>query len=170
MRQRFDEVHVVLPGLELREVREGVRADVDLVLRDVAASKQFTRYVAGSLTGTTRFSWQQVSAVVGQPVAAAPGGRVALSYVFTIAGVRVTAQVSAKPTLDAAGSLTLTETQVVVAGFQVPASVVQQIADSLVKPVSLGLPQGIKATAVSAEADGLTFTLSGRDVDVTALR
>ncbi len=170
LRLRFDEVHVVLPGLEVGQEGKPIRADVDLVLRDVAASRRFTRYVAGSLTGTTRFSWQQVSAVVGQDVSAAPGGRVALTYGFTIAGVRVTAQASAEPQLDASGSLYLTGVQVVVAGIQVPASIVKQIADSLLRPVPLGLPQGIGATRVTAEPDGLTFGLAGHDVDVTALR
>ena len=113
--QRFDEVHVGLPGLELKELGPGVRADVDLVLRNVTASERFTRYVAGSLTGSTRFSWAQVSAVVGQQITPAAGGRVALSYAFTIAGVKVTAQVSAKPDLDPAGALFLADPQVVVA-------------------------------------------------------
>ncbi len=169
-RQRFDEVHVVLPGIELKEVREGVRADIDLVLRDVVASKQFTRYVAGSLSGTTTFSWQQVSSVVGQPISAAPGGRVALTYAFTVAGIKLTAQVSAKPAINAAGALYLADPDVVVAGFQVPSTAVKQIADALLTPVPLGLPQGITATSVSAEPAGLTFALSGKNVDVTALR
>ena len=168
--QRFDEVHVVLPGLELKELGPGVRADVDLVLRNVTASERFTRYVAGSLTGSTRFSWAQVSAVVGQQITPAAGGRVALSYAFTIAGVKVTAQVSAKPDLDPAGALFLADPQVVVAGVQVPSAMVKQIADSLVKPVPLGLPQGIRATRVTAATEGLLIDLSGTDVDVTALR
>ena len=169
-RQRFDEVHVVLPGLELTEVGKGVRADVDLVFRDVAASERFTRYVAGTLTGRTRFSWQTVSAVVGQEITPAADGRVALSYRFAIAGVTVTAQVSAKPGVDAAGALVLSDPQVVVAGFQVPSTMVKQIADSLLKPVPLGLPQGIRATRLTAASDGLVIDLTGTDVDITAVR
>lgn len=168
--QRFDEVHVVLPGLQLAQDDKIVRADVDLVLRDVAVSERFTRYVAGSLTGTTRFSWQQVSAVIGQDVRPAAGGRVALSYGFTIAGVRVTAQVSAKPELDATGALYLTGIEVVVAGIQVPGSVVKQITDTLVRPIPLGLPRGIEATSVTAEESGVVFGLTGHGVDLTALR
>ena len=170
VKQRFDEVHVVLPGLELREVGQGVRADVDLVLRDVVASKQFTRYVAGTLTGTTRFSWQQLSAVVGQEITSAPGGRVALSYSFTIVGSKVTAQVSAKPELDSTGALFLSDPQIVLAGIQLPPALVKQVTDTLLQPVPLGLPQGIKATKVTADASGLVFELAGKDVDVTALR
>ena len=60
--------------------------------------------------------------------------------------------------------------QVVVAGVQVPSAMVKQIADSLVKPVPLGLPQGIRATRVTAATEGLLIDLSGTDVDVTALR
>ncbi len=169
IRQRFDDVHVVLPGVQLATFGTGVRADVGLVLEDVRVSDDFTRYVAGTLRGTTEFSWEQITAVVQHPVAPAQGGRVSITYEIMIAGFKTNANVSAKPAVDQAGSLILAEPAVVVAGIQVPAAVVKQISDALMKPINLGLPGSLRAVDVTASPMGLMVHLEGKDVDLSAL-
>ncbi len=169
VRQRFDHVRIVLPGLALDQVA-GVRTDLDVVLRDVTVRDGYATVVAGSLSGTSRFTWDQVSTAAGFPVAPASGGRVAASYRLTVAGLAVTAEVTARPTITSAGELTLVEPDVSVAGYALPPSLVQQVVDALIRPVSLPLPQGIRATEVEVRDEGLVVALTGTDVEVTALR
>ncbi len=170
LRQRFDQVHVVIPALPVKVLDTYLRPAIDVTLTDVVASDMFSTYVAGHLEGTATLPYDQLGSLAGN-VSITPVGTDKISAQITVpvAGTQIHGVVTAVPSIDSSGRLTFTSPTLSVAGITIPPAVVASVLTGVLQPIDLPLPGGIKATSASVTQNGLMVGIRGDDVNVTRL-
>lgn len=164
--QHFDDVRVSAPSVTLPS---GITVGVSAVLTDVTAASGMTKFVAGGVFAQATVAYSEVSTVVGHPVTWGGDGRLAVDMETGRSAVPMV-QVSVKPGVDSQSHLVLSEPKVTVANYTLPDAITRPLIAALVKPIDLGMPSSLSATAVDATEDGLIVTITGSDVDLTALK
>lgn len=123
---------------------------------------------AGQLKGSVTADWAEASRMIGVDLAhagtAEQPNRVAVTYQAALFGQEIPLQATAVPRIDqSSGRLKLDDVQASVAGHDLPQLLVERaLGDRLDR--DLPLPAGLRATGLTAGAEGLTVDVEGQNV------
>lgn len=136
---------------------------VDLTLTDVSPSTDQVR--ARSLTGTGRLAYPDLGRLADATITHAGGDRVAFERDVSFYGIDFRGRLTGVPLLDRADqTLTLTDTQLELAGVRIPDQATAALVERIVQPFAVPLPYGLRLDAVTPVADGLRVDVTGQDV------
>lgn len=161
-------VHVVADDLPASRRNQVPVAHADVVLEDVTTDDWFATATAAHATGTARIDYAALGDVAGLPLTYAGGGRVEAETSTSVLGVDLAARVSGTPALDvAAQTVSLVDTEVRVAGVQLPGGTADALVSAVTRPIPVTAPLvGLRLTALTPQDDGLHVSLEGSDVRV----
>jgi len=159
-------VHVVADDIPKSSRNQLPVAHADVVLEDVTSDDWFATATAAHAEGTARVDYAALGEVAGLPLTYAGGGRVEAQTSTSVFGLDLAARVSGTPTLDVgAQTVSLTDTEVRVAGVNLPGSTADALVAAVAKPIPVSGPLfGLHLTALTPEDDGLHVALAGDDV------
>ncbi len=139
-------------------------SSVVVTLRSVTVSRDFTSATAARTTATAGIDYADLSAALGVHVTYADAGRVRASASTTVAGVKVTGTVTARPVVRN-GALAFVSPQVDVNGVDVPPAAAEALAGVFGDPIPLsGLPYGLTVRSLRATASGIVLSVSARNL------
>ncbi|NNG19583.1 DUF2993 domain-containing protein [Naumannella sp. ID2617S] len=165
---RFNRVNVEAAGVRTGGDRPLTVRALHLQLGEVTTADNYRRITAGSLQGSAEVGWASVQEAAGVPVTPLPDGRVELTVSLSVLGQRAPVTLRGRPVLDVnEQSLRVREVQAELAGYQLPAAVVQRMVDQAVPSVPLNLPMGIRAESLQLTGEGPMLGLAGRNVVLT---
>lgn len=138
--------------------------EVDFTLRNVSPDTKVIK--AGSLSGTGRLAYADLSRLAQSEIKPVGGDRVAVErdievYGFTLKG-RLTAGLELN---QQAQSLSVRDPELDVAGVRVPDQATDAIVASIVQPFVVPLPYGLRLDAVTPTEDGVRVDVVGQDVE-----
>lgn len=159
-------VHVVADDIPRSDRSQVPVAHVDVVLDDVTTDDWFATATAAHAQGSARLDYAALGQVAGLPLTYVGGGRVEARTSTSVLGVDLAARVSGTPRLDvAAQTVSLADTEVRVAGVELPGSTADALVAAVAKPIPVSGPLfGLRLTGLTPEDDGLHVTLEGDDV------
>lgn len=161
----FDQIRASTTDVVTGSGQRSLRIDeISAKLRDVDVSRDFSRATAGTLRATGKIAFSDLSRALGLPVRYADGGRVVVSASATVAGQRVSGNVSAVPQI-VDQTLRFAQPRISVARGTVPQPVADALAAAFGAPLSLrGLPFGLTVQDVHADPDTLVITLAAANL------
>ncbi|MFI8522237.1 DUF2993 domain-containing protein [Streptomyces sp. NPDC085481] len=163
--KRLDEVEVKLTGVQATAGGRPVRiGELTAALRDVTVDDSYTSARAGSATGTALISYADLAAASGRDVQVAYGGNGKLKVTggVQILGRTLTRSVLSTVTLAGGDTIRVRADQVPGEGIPGLEGLVRARTD-FDRRIE-GLPQGMQLTKVEAREDGLTVSVTGKDV------
>ncbi|MET9372568.1 DUF2993 domain-containing protein [Streptomyces sp. NPDC002992] len=168
MDRRFDEVDVVLTGVEAtaggRKIRIG---EMTAALHDVTLNEDRTSARAGTVSGTALISYADLAAASEREVKVAYGGdgKVKVTGGVEILGRTVTRSVVSTVTLIDGNTIRVRADRVPGGGIPGLEDLVRQRTD-FDRQIG-GLPDGMKLEKVEAREDGVAISVSGRNIALT---
>jgi LmeA-like phospholipid-binding len=143
----------------------------DLRLTTGTVTMEPDSLTAQAVSGRASMSYQDLSSLVGLPITSGGQNRLQLQYSVALFGTELSAEVSAVPQVDpATHTLALTDPQVSIVGFDLPSAAVQQVVDSVVKPLDLALPYGLNLVGFEPDADQVTIVFAADSMTVPIQR
>jgi hypothetical protein len=139
---------------------------LDVRLEKVDVSDDLQSAVAQRVTGSAVIDYSALSSATGRDLSGAGDGRVAITMRKTVLGKQIDIVASGRPSLDpAAQQITFADTDVDVAGLDIPGALVRLVQSSAMEPVQLdGVPLGLKVAGLEVADTGVTAQLEGTDV------
>jgi hypothetical protein len=168
MDRRFDEVDVVLTGVEAtaggRKIRIG---EMTAALHDVTLNEDHTSARAATVSGTALISYADLAAASEREVKVAYGGngKVKVTGGVEILGRTVTRSVVSTVTLIDGNTIRVRADRVPGDGIPGLEDLVRQRTD-FDRQIG-GLPEGMKLEKVAAREDGVAISVSGKNVALT---
>jgi hypothetical protein len=163
------QMHVVADDLGLAGDALAV-AHLDLLLTDVRTTDWFETMTASHAEGTALIDYSVLERAATVPLSYAGEGRIRMKTTTTLLGAKVVAQITGLPRLERGEqSITLADPTIKVADVDLPDFAATALLGTVIKPILLkGLPLGLAATSVAAEADGLRIGVAADDVPLQA--
>lgn len=141
---------------------------VRFTLTDVVTADSFRNVTAGGLDGVAGLGYDDISRQIKMPLRHGGGDRVALDASQRVYGQTIHIMITGVPHIDpAAQTFTLTEPKAELAGQAVPDAIVRLVMQDVARPARITLPMGLRATGITATADGLDVGVTGRDVPLS---
>jgi hypothetical protein len=168
MDRRFDEVDVVLTGVEAtaggRKIRIG---EMTAALHDVTLNEDHTSARAATVSGTALISYADLATASEREVKVAYGGngKVKVTGGVEILGRTVTRSVVSTVTLIDGNTIRVRADRVPGDGIPGLEDLVRQRTD-FDRQIG-GLPEGMKLEKVAAREDGVAISVSGENVALT---
>jgi hypothetical protein len=141
-------------------------AHVDLVVSDVMTTDWFQTMTASHIEGTGLIDYAVLKRVANVPLSYAGEGRIRMETTTTLFGAKVVARITGSPRLERGEqTITLADPTIKVADVNLPDFAATALLKTVIKPIPLkGLPLGMAATSVAAEADALRIGVTADDV------
>lgn len=160
------QMHVVADDLGVTAGNALGLAHIDLLLTDVTTTDWFETMTASHVEGTALIDYAALERVATVPLTYAGDGRIRMETTTTVLGAKVVAQITGSPRLEPGEqTITLADPTIKVADVDLPDFAATALLKTVVKPIPLkGLPLGLAATSVSAEADALRIGVAAEDV------
>ncbi|MFF8280240.1 DUF2993 domain-containing protein [Streptomyces lateritius] len=165
MDKRFDEVDVVLTGVEATAGKRKIRiSEMSATLHDVTLNGDSTGARAATADGTALISYADLTAAAERDVRIAYGGngKVKVTGGIQILGRTVTRSVLSTVTLVDGHTIRVRADEVPGEGIPGVEQLVRQRTD-FDRRIG-GLPTGMKLEKVEAREDGVAITVTGKDV------
>jgi hypothetical protein len=135
-----------------------------VTLHDVKLAGDFKSANADSGTADARMSYADLSQTLGTKLSYAGSGKVKASGSVLVGSQTISGSVTATPKLSG-HSLEFSSPRVTVDGAPAPAAVTAALAGVFGAPIPLeNLPYDLAVEALSANQDGVSFTLSAHDL------
>jgi uncharacterized glyoxalase superfamily protein PhnB len=164
------QMHVIADDLGITADNTLAVAHLDLLLTDVMTTDWFETMTAAHGEGTALIDYAALERVATVPLSYAGQGRIQMETTTTLFGARVVAQITGSPRLEPGEqTITLADPTIKVADVNLPDFAATALIRTVIKPIPLkGLPLGLAATSVAAEADGLRIGVAADDVPLQA--
>lgn len=165
MDQRFDEVDVVLTGVEATAGSRKIRiSEMSATLHDVTVDGGYTSAKAGTATGSALISYADLTAASDRDVKIEYGGngKVKVTGGVEILGRTITRSVVSTVTLVGGDTIRVRADEVPGEGIPGLEGLIRERTD-FDRKIG-GLPQGMKLEKVEARADGVAIAVTGKDV------
>jgi hypothetical protein len=164
------QMHVVADDLGLTGDNALAVAHLDLLLTDVMTTDWFETMTASHAEGTALIDYSALERAATVPLSYAGEGRIRMETTTTLLGAKVVAQITGTPRLDRGEqTITLADPTIKVADVDLPDFAATALLGTVIKPIPLkGLPLGLAATSVTAEADALRIGVVADDVPLQA--
>jgi hypothetical protein len=145
-------------------------AHIDLVLTDVTTTDWFETMTASHVEGTALIDYAILERGATVPLSYAGDGRIRMETTTTLFGAKVVAQITGSPRLERGDqTITLADPTIKVADVNLPDFAATALLKTVIRPIPLkGLPLGLTATSVGAEADALRIGVVADDVPLQA--
>ena len=137
--------------------------DVDFTLTDVRSEPDAVR--AATLVGGGWLDYADLSRVSGTRIRPAEDGRLVFERDVEILGMNLTGRLLGRAALDDANqTITLTESELDLAGVTIPTEATQALVDMVLQPVAVQLPYGLRLDGLAPGEQGLDVTVNATDV------
>src|SRR5215212_3722675 len=164
------QMHVVADDVGIAADNPLRVARLDLLATDVGTTDWFETMTASHVEGTALIDYAALGRAATVPLSYAGEGRIRMETTTTLFGAKVVAQITGSPRLERGDqTITLADPTIKVAGVDLPDFTATALLGTVIKPIPLkGLPLGLAATSVAAEADGLRIGVAADDVPLQA--
>ncbi len=143
--------------------------DVDFILTDVVYAPEAV--TAGRLAGGGWLDYADLSRVAGARIGPTEDQRLAFEREVEFLGMTLTGRLVGRPALDrTAQTISLTDTELDLAGVPIPADATQALVDMILKPVAVQLPYDLKLDALAPGDQGLDVTVDATNVSFPLAR
>lgn len=142
--------------------------DVDVTLTDLRYEADAVH--AATLAGGGWLDYADLSRVAGARIGPADEGRLAFERQVEFLGMTFTGRLVGRPALDvAAQTITLSDSQLDLAGVPIPADATQALVDAILQPIPVQLPHGVKLAGLAPGVQGLDVTVDAHDIALPLL-
>lgn len=137
--------------------------DVDFTLTDVTYEPDAVR--AAGLTGGGWLDYRDLSSVAGARIVRADETRLSFERDVEFLGMTLTGKLLGRAVVDTASqTITLTDSELDLAGVPIPGEATQALVDTILKPVAIALPYDLKLNALEPTDRGLAVTVDATGV------
>lgn len=157
-------------NVRAREMPVQAAQGTTIPLYDVDFTLTGVRYETGavhaaSLTGGGWLDYADLAAVAGARIQPTEDGRLALERDVEFLGVAFTGRLVGRAALDrATQTITLTDTELDLAGVAIPPDATQALVDAILQPIPVALPYGLQLSALEPGEQGLDVVVDATDV------
>jgi LmeA-like phospholipid-binding len=164
------QVHVAADDLGITADNALGVAHLNLLLTDVMTTDWFETMTASHVEGTALIDYAALGRVATVPLSYAGEGRIRMETTTTLFGTEVVAQITGSPRLEPAKqTVMLADPTIKVADVNLPDFAATALLRTVIEPIPLkGLPLGLTATSVAAEADALRIGVAADNVPLQA--
>lgn len=139
--------------------------DLDVTLTDVTYQPDAVR--AATLAGTGWLDYADLSRVADARIGRADEQRLFFERDVEFMSLNFTGRLLGRPVLDAeAQTLGLTDVELDLAGVPIPPQASQSLVDTILRPVPVELPHGLRLDGLALEDRGIHVTMAATDVEL----